>query len=95
MGRNKINGKKLIQYNNNFITYISKNIFNQTQKNLSYIKTKENSINDNIQLSPIKINKNNLFGRPTSVNKRKNEYDYSSNEANGRTNRKKLINIII
>ena len=95
LGRNKINDKKLIQYNNNFITYISKNIFNQTQKNLSYIKTKENSINDNIQLSPIKINKNNLFGRPTSVNKRKNEYDYSSNETNGRTNRKKLINIII
>ena len=94
-GRNKINDKKLLQYNNNFITYIPTNILNQTQKNLSYIKTKEYSINNNIQLSPIKKNNIILFGRPTSVNKRKIEDDYNSNKTNRRINGKKLINIII
>ena len=94
-GRNKINDKKLLQYNNNFITYIPTNILNQTQKNLSYIKTKEYSINNNIQLSPIKKINIILFGRPTSVNKRKIGDDYNSNKTNRRINGKKLINIII
>ena len=95
LGRNKINDKKLLQYNNNFITYIPKTILNHTQKNLSYIKTKEYSMNNNIQLSPIKKNNIKLFGRPTSVNKRKNEDIINSNAANRRVNRKKLINIVM
>jgi len=87
--------KNYLQYNNNFITYIPKTILNHTQKNLSYIKTKEYSMNNNIQLSPIKKNNIKLFGRPTSVNKRKNEDIINSNEANRRVNRKKLINIVM
>ena len=37
LGRNKLNDKRLLQYNNNFITYLPKTTLNKTQKNLSYI----------------------------------------------------------
>ena len=94
MGRNKLNDKRLLQYNNNFITYLPKTTSNNTQKNLSYIKSKQYSIRSNIKLSPIKKNDNILFGRPTSLNKRKNEED-NSDERNKREHRKNLISILI
>ena len=94
LGRNKLNDKRLLQYNNNFITYLPKTTLNKTQKNLSYIKSNQYSIRSNIKLSPIKKDNINLFGRPTSLNKRNNEND-NSDKRNKREHRKNLISILI
>ena len=76
------------------MTYLPKTTLNKTQKNLSYIKSNQYSIRSNIKLSPIKKNNINLFGRPTSLNKRNNEND-NSDKRNKREHRKNLISILI
>ena len=91
MGRNKIYNKYVLS-NNNIIESIPKISYNHAQKNLSYIKNKDNSHVKKIRLSPIKNNNINLLARPTSANKRRQVY-YNTNEINNnkKLNRKILI----
>ena len=87
LGRNNIYNKNGLT-NTNTIKSIHKITYNHAQKNLSYIKNKDNYDAKKIRLSPIKKNNIKLFGRPTSANKRKP--DYCICDANGTNNIKKL-----
>ena len=97
LGRNNINNKNGLS-NTNIIRSIHKISYNHVQKNLSYIKSKNNSDMKKIRLSPIKKNNVSLFGRPTSANKRKQVYcicNANGIDNNKISNRKMLINIVM
>ena len=88
--------KNILNHHHNIIDINLKNERPiHAQKNLSYKKSINTIKDKKIQLSPVKKNNYNLFGRPTLINKTLDEKAIYSKDISYRRTRGRLINLVI